>query len=54
MNLNEHESINFMHKAQELRMNFWTPTFPAWGAGLNASDMPWYLLFDYVEVYSYN
>ena len=35
-------------------MNFWTPTFHAWGAELTADDMPWYVLFDYVEVYSYN
>ena len=35
-------------------MNFWTPTFHAWGADLTVEDMPWYVLFDYVEVYSYN
>ena len=35
-------------------MNFWTPTFHSWGAGLDASDMPWYLLYDYVEVFTYD
>ena len=43
-----------MAKEQSLRMNFWTPTFHSWGAGLDASDMPWYLLYDYVEVYDYD
>jgi len=50
----DHAAVNFMHKAQSLRMNFWTPTFHAWGAELNSEDMPWYLLFDYVEAYKYN
>ena len=50
----DHEAIKFMHKAQSLRMNFWTPTFHAWGADLHAEDMPWYVLFDYVEAYHYN
>jgi hypothetical protein len=35
-------------------MNFWTPTFDSWGKGLVAEDMPWYLMFDYVEVYDYD
>jgi len=35
-------------------MNFWTPTFDSWGKGLDAKDMPWYLLYDYVETYTYN
>ena len=35
-------------------MNFWTPTFPTWSNGLTTKDMPWYLLFDYVEVYNYD
>ena len=35
-------------------MNFWTPTFEPWNKGFNAKDMPWYLLFDYVETYNYN
>jgi|Transcript_6403 hypothetical protein len=35
-------------------MNFWTPTFHSWGQGFNAADMPWYVLYDYVEVFTYN
>ncbi len=35
-------------------MNFWTPTFHAWGSEFNPVDMPWYLLFDYVEVYNWD
>ena len=35
-------------------MNFWTPTFHSWGKGLVVEDMPWYLLFDYVEVFKYD
>ena len=35
-------------------MNFWTPTFDSWGAGFNDWDMPWYIFYDYVEVYHYN
>ena len=35
-------------------MNFWTPTFHSWGKGFDAADMPWYVLYDYVEVYKYN
>ena len=35
-------------------MNFWTPTFEAWGKGFKAEDMPWYTLYDYVEVFTYN
>ena len=35
-------------------MNFWTPTFEPWNKGLDPKDMPWYLLFDYVETYNYN
>ena len=35
-------------------MNFWTPTFASWGRDLDDKDMPWELLFDYVEVYDYN
>ena len=48
------EAIKFMHKAQSLRMNFWTPTFHSWGAGFDPTDMPWYVLYDYVEVYKYD
>ena len=35
-------------------MNFWTPTFESWGNGFNAADMPWYVLYDYVETFTYN
>ena len=35
-------------------MNFWTPTFHSWGAGFNPVDMPWYVLYDYVEVFTYD
>ena len=48
------EAVKFMNKAQSLRMNFWTPTFHSWGKGLDATDMPWYVLYDYVEVFTYN
>lgn len=47
-------AVQLMHKAQSLRMNFWTPTFHSWGAGFDAADMPWYVLYDYVEVYRYD
>ena len=35
-------------------MNFWTPTFESWGAGLDTRDMPWYVYYDYVETYTYD
>ena len=35
-------------------MNFWTPTFHSWGKDLDAVDMPWYVLYDYVEVFTYD
>ena len=54
MKADDHEAVQFLHKAQHLRMNFWTPTFHAWGADLHSEDMPWYVLFDYVEAYHYN
>lgn len=37
-----------------MRLNFWTPTFRAWGSDFKAVDMPWYLLFDWIELYNYN
>jgi len=43
-----------MNKAQSLRMNFWTPEFSSWGHSLRAESMPWYVLYDYVEVYKYD
>ena len=47
-------AVKYMNKSQSLMMNFWTPTFESWGKGLDAKDMPWYLLYDYVETYKYN
>ena len=47
-------AIHYMNKQQSIMMNFWTPEFESWGKGLDAKDMPWYLLFDYVETYNYN
>ena len=47
-------AVEHLHKAQSLRMNFWTPTFHSWGAGFNPVDMPWYVLYDYVEVFTYD
>ena len=47
-------AVEQMVKEQTLRMNFWTPTFPSWGHGLDASDMPWYVLYDFVEVHTYD
>ena len=35
-------------------MNFWTPTFHSWSKGFDPVDMPWYALYDYVEVFTYN
>ena len=48
------EAVKYMSKAQSLRMNFWTPTFHSWGDGFDPADMPWYALYDYVEVCTYN
>ena len=48
------EAVNFLNKAQSIRMNFWTPTFHSWASGFDPIDMPWYLLFDYIEVYTYD
>ena len=47
-------AVEFMQKAQSLRMNFWTPTFHSWGDGFDPVDMPWYVLYDYVEVFNYD
>ena len=46
--------VDFLDKDQVLMMNFWTPTWTEWGSGLNDSDMPWSLLYDWVEVYQYD
>ena len=50
----DHAAVEHLHKPQSLRMNFWTPTFHSWGAGLDPKDMPWYVLYDYVEVFDYD
>ena len=50
-----HDSaVEHMNKAQSLRMNFWTPTFHSWGKDLDPVDMPWYALYDYVEVFTWD
>jgi hypothetical protein len=43
-----------MDKEQVLMMNYWTPTWSPWGDNLDDSTMPWYVQYDFVEVYSYN
>lgn len=47
-------SIQKMAKGQSVMMNFWTPTFESWGKGFKAADMPWYVLYDYVETHTWN
>ena len=47
-------AVDSVTKGQSVMMNFWTPTFDSWGKGFNAADMPWYVLYDYVETFTYN
>ena len=47
-------SVKYMGKGQSVMMNFWTPTFESWGKGFNGADMPWYVLYEYVETFTYN
>jgi hypothetical protein len=47
-------AVEALNKGQSVMMNFWTPTFESWGKGFNAADMPWYVLYDYVETYTWN
>ena len=47
-------AVGHLDKAQSLRMNFWTPTFHSWSVGFMPQDMPWYVLYDYVEVFTYD
>ena len=47
-------AVKNLDKPQSLRMNFWTPTFHSWSSGFNPVDMPWYVLYDYVEVFTYD
>ena len=49
-----HDALHYMDKPQALRMNFWTPTFESWHAGFDPHDMPWYVMYDYVEVFTYD
>lgn len=46
--------VRFTNKSQKLEMNYWTPTWDNWGGGRDSSTMPWYVYYDYVEVYSYD
>ena len=48
------DAAKYINKPQSLRMNFWTPTFHSWGKDFDPSSMPWYLLYDYVEVFTFN
>ena len=48
------EGVWRMNKAQNLMMNFWTPTWSPWGDNLNDVDMPYLAEYDWVEVYSYD
>ena len=43
-----------MNKSAHLEMNFWTPTWDNWGHGRDPSSMPWFVYYDYIEVYSYD
>jgi imidazoleglycerol phosphate dehydratase HisB len=47
-------AVNAMKQHMGLFLNFWTPEGSAWGSGLNASSMPWYLDYDWVEVWNYD
>jgi endo-1,3-1,4-beta-glycanase ExoK len=46
--------VRFTNKQQHIMMNFWTPTWDSWGHGRNDYDMPWYVYYDWVEIYSYD
>ena len=43
-----------MTKPNHVMMNFWTPTWSPWGDGRTDLNLPWYVYYDYVEVYTYN
>ena len=43
-----------MNKDQVLYMNFWAPSWSPWGDGRDDRTMPWYVNYDWVEVWSYN
>ena len=46
--------VSFINKAQNLMMNFWTPTFPGWHDNFSDWGMPWFTRYDYVKVEKYN
>ena len=46
--------VTFLYKAQNLFMNFWTPTFAGWGDDFDPTNMPFYAQYDYVKVEKYN
>ena len=48
------EDVHFLTEAQNLFMDFWTPTFAWWGDDFDDTGMPWYTWYDYVQVESYN
>ena len=47
-------AVKLITKPLSLMMNLWTPQFPQWQVGFDDVDMPWYAMYDFVEVYTYN
>jgi hypothetical protein len=45
--------IDYMVRDQHLMMNFWIPDFHDWNVGFEATGMPWYARYDFVEVWDY-
>jgi hypothetical protein len=45
--------IDYMVRDQHLMMNFWIPGFHDWNVGFEATGMPWYARYDFVEVWDY-
>ena len=48
------DDVHFLTKAQNIMMNFWTPTFQGWGNDFRDWGMPFYTRYDYVTVETYN
>ena len=48
------QDVHFLTEAQNLFLDFWTPTFAGWGDDFNDTGMPWYTWYDYVQVETYN
>ena len=48
------DAVKYINKAQSLRMNFWTPIDHAWGDGFDPKDMPWFVAYDFVEVFTWD